>query len=91
MTEKETRDEAERILSRAGYVTRYGGDGFLHIVPKSGSVWGTAARGTAALCGATASRRDYKNEKPPCQECLRKVVNCLSCDQPATAAAKEVL
>ena len=85
MTEKETRDEAERILSRAGYVTRYGGDGFLHIVPKSGS-WGTAA-----LCGATASRRDYKNEKPPCQECLRKVVNCLSCDQPATAAAKEVL
>ena len=81
MTDLETREEAQRILSRAGYVTKYGGDGFLHIVPKSGSEWGKAARGARALCGATASRADYKNEKPPCQECLRKIIEELN-DEP---------
>lgn len=76
-TDLEIRNEAQRILSRAGYVTKYGGDGFLHIVPKSGSKWGKAARGTRALCGETASRADYHNEKPPCQACLREALQVL--------------
>lgn len=78
MNDLEVRNEAQRILSRAGYVTKYGGDGFLHIVPKSGSKWGKPARGARALCGATAARADYKNEKPPCQGCLRDVLSILS-------------
>lgn len=74
MESQEIRSEAIKILARAGYAVKYGGDGWLHIVPKSGSKWGTPARGQRALCGAAASRNDYHNEYEPCQECLHKIL-----------------
>lgn len=60
-------------LAQLGYWTRYGGDGQLHIIPRNHRQ--SISRGERGLCGQTASRRDYKNEKPSCTECMQLCMN----------------
>lgn len=72
--------ETVKKLSQLGYWVRYGGDGHLHIIRRS-----EFSRGARALCGATASKRDYHFEKEPCPECMRLCSGEVSAQQERAA------
>ena len=64
--------ETVKNLAMLGYWPLYGGDGYLHIVPRNQR--GAVSRGSRALCGATARGHDYHNTKPTCEDCMRAVI-----------------
>ena len=51
-------------LAELGYCTRYGRDDQLHIIANF-------RRGARALCGTTASKRDYRGNKLSCAVCMK--------------------
>ena len=70
--------EIVKKMSQLGYWTLYGKGGVLHIIRRS-----EFRRGARAMCGATASKRDYHFDKEPCPECMRLCAAEVSAKQSA--------
>lgn len=63
------RNDTAKKLFNAGYRARFGSDGYDHLIPNC-----LFKRGARALCGHTASRRDYGQEKKICPECMKRIL-----------------